>query len=56
VIPWLKRNYFLLGFVLVNLALAAPAGAGLDDDICTGPGGPIVPCCTDCLFICHCSL
>ena len=42
-------------FVTINLTLAAPVSAGLDNDLCR-EGTEIIPCCTACLLFCECEL
>jgi hypothetical protein len=51
---WLSRYWYVLLFVLVNLAVAQPADAGLQNDICEGPGGETFGCCAVCWFFCEC--
>ena len=53
---WIRRNWLLVLFVLVNAAMATPAAAGLDNDFCQDGDGGIVQCCTGCLFFCNCTL
>ena len=50
------RGYALvLLFVVINLAFATAASAGLDDDMCWDETG-IRPCCTSCILFCDCRL
>jgi hypothetical protein len=51
---WIRRNWALLAFVLVNLAVAAPAHAMLGDDFCEDANGNAVHCCTLCIGVCQC--
>lgn len=53
---WIRRNYVALAFVVVNLAIAAPVDAALDNATCLDPGGDITPCCTSCFIFCNCTL
>ena len=41
--------------ILINLALAAPAAAGWDNEACYYQG-EVIPCCESCLFFCSCDL
>jgi len=41
--------------LLVNLAIPSPMIAAWDDDVCIEESGETVPCCTFCIFFCHCS-
>lgn len=50
---WLKRNKLLLGFVALNLLIAAPADAGLRNGVCES-GGEVEPCCVSCWIFCGC--
>lgn len=54
-VRWVKRHYLVVCFVLVNLAIAAPVGAALDNDYCSDEG-TLTPCCTSCLIFCVCDL
>lgn len=51
---WIKKNWVIVAFVLVNLAIAAPADAGLKNSTCAGPGGEDEGCCRTCLIFCGC--
>lgn len=53
-----RRHWFVIllaGFGLVNFAIAAPAAAGWNDDVCMRGDGAIIPCCASCWFFCSCS-
>ncbi len=54
---WFRRNWvFIAAFVVVNLAIAAPAGAmKWKNDMCDDGQGGVVPCCSTCFLIgCRC--
>lgn len=53
---WITRHWTLVAFAVVNLAIAAPAGAAYDDDVCVEPDGGSAPCCTRCIILCECTL
>ena len=53
---WIKRYWYVGVFVLVNLAVAAPLSAGLDDDWCSDGSGEQERCCTICIIFCNCTL
>lgn len=53
---WLKRNWYLVLFIIVNLSIAAPAGAMLKDDLCSTSEGGVFGCCTYCMFFCGCDV
>ena len=52
----IRGSCLVLLFVLVNIAIAAPVSAGMDNSLCAGDGGGLVPCCTRCLVFCHCTV
>lgn len=51
---WIKRNWLALLFVLVNIAIASPAQAGIKNGVCWEPGGGQTECCETCYFFCGC--
>jgi hypothetical protein len=53
---WLRKTWVVWVFVVVNLALAAPAMAGWKNTICHDPEGGKIPCCEACIFFCGCDL
>jgi hypothetical protein len=52
---WTRRNFLIVLFILANIAIAAPAAAGWDDDFCQD-GEDVTQCCTGCIFFCSCTL
>lgn len=53
---WIKKNWLIVAFVLVNLAVAAPAHAGWNDATCMGSNGETHDCCEICFIFCGCEL
>ncbi len=51
---WLSRYWYVLVFVLVNLAVAQPVYAGYKNSVCTDPEGGAFGCCTACWVFCRC--
>lgn len=52
---WIGRYWYVIAFVLVNSAVAAPVAADLDNDWCSDGNGGAYECCTHCFFFCNCS-
>lgn len=50
---WIKRNWVLVAFVALNIAIAVPAQAGVRNGTCDGPNGP-ENCCVSCWMFCGC--
>jgi hypothetical protein len=52
----LARPWVIIALtILANLAIPRPSQADWDNDICIDPvTEELVPCCTYCLFFCHC--
>ena len=51
---WLRRYWYVPVFVIVNLAIASPADAGLRTATCSGPEGEEFGCCKTCWVFCGC--
>lgn len=51
----IRRYVVPVLFILINLALAGPVTAALDDDLCVDEHG-VRPCCTECILFCECTL
>ena len=51
---WLTRYWYVLLFVLVNLAIPSSADAGLKNAACNDGEGGEYGCCTSCWFFCAC--
>jgi hypothetical protein len=52
----LARPWVIIALtILANLAIPSASQADWDNDVCTDPQtGNIIPCCTYCIFFCHC--
>jgi hypothetical protein len=58
IVQSVRRHWFallLVGFGLVNFAIAVPLAAGWSDDVCMSNRGEIAPCCASCWIFCQCT-
>lgn len=53
---YLARPWVIIALtILANLAIPRPSKADWDNNVCVDPAtGDAFPCCTYCLFFCHC--